>query len=237
MKKYLNHNFFLFYAEKLLPILYPLMFGSLFLGLYYVFLNSPQDYQQGNMIRIMYIHVPMAFLSLSLYFIASIFAFINLVWRTKIAYFLCISILPLGCCYSFLTLITGSLWGKPIWGTYWAWDARLTSMLIMFLFYLFKTAIIYSGENLLKLEKPICVLSIIGSINVPIVKFSVNLWASLHQKSSFIRSGGVAIDKSMLIPLFIMMFFFCVYSLINIITNVFNFVNLTKSSNSIFSER
>lgn len=208
------------------------MFGTLFLGLYYVFFNSPPDYQQGNMIRIMYIHVPMAFLSLSLYFAASIFAFINLVWRTKIAYFLCISILPLGCIYSFLTLVTGSLWGKPIWGTYWAWDARLTSMLIMFLFYLFKTAIIYSGENLLKLEKPICVLSIIGSINVPIVKFSVNLWASLHQKSSFIRSGGVAIDKSMLIPLFIMMVFFCLYSAINIITNVFNFVNITRSENA-----
>lgn len=167
---------------------------------YYIVL-SPNDYQQDVMVKIMYIHVPMAWFSLVIYTSMFIAAIINITLRIKLASIFIVGIIPIGATFNFLTLITGSIWGKPAWGAWWVWDARLTSMLVLFLFYLCKMIMIYSSESLNKAEKPISIFCIIGFINVPIVKFSVNMWTTIHQQSSFIRLSGPSVDHAMITPL------------------------------------
>ncbi|MFK8039877.1 MAG: heme ABC transporter permease [Rickettsiaceae bacterium] len=192
------------------------------IGLYYALFNSPIDYQQGDMVRVMYVHVPSAWMSLGIYTFISICSVYGIVWRTRISYLLAIAAAPIGCAFSIITLVTGSIWGKPIWGTWWVWDARLTSMLILFLFYLAYIIVVNSGDNILRAEKPAEVISIVGFINVPIVKFSVDLWHSLHQPSSIFRKAGFAIDNSMLKPLLIMFVSFILYFILLLIirTNI-----------------
>jgi heme exporter protein C len=124
---------------------------------------------------------------------------------------------PIGLCFAGITLLTGSLWGYPVWGTYWVWDARLTSMLILFLFYMCYVVIINTGSNVLRAEKPAAVIALIGFINVPIVKFSVRLWNTLHQPDSILNSNGPQIDSSMLLPLMLMFISYTLYFIINMI--------------------
>ena len=197
-------NLFLKISKFLIPLS-----GSLFLiltpvGLYFALYNSPADYQQGEMVRIMYIHVPSAWMSLGIYSFIAICSFSCLVWKTRMSYILAVSAAPMGAGFTLITLVTGSIWGKPIWGTWWVWDARLTSMLVLFFIYISYIAIINSGNNLLRAEKPASVMAIIGFINIPIVKFSVDIWYSLHQPASVLKLGGPSIHPSMLLPLFIM---------------------------------
>jgi heme exporter protein C len=189
-----NPTRFLAFAGKVLPWLSALAVLFLVGGLAMVFL-SPDDYQQGLTVRIMYIHVPFAWLSMMCYSIMAVSALGTLVWRHPLADVSIRAAAPLGAVFTALALATGSLWGKPMWGTWWVWDARLTSVFVLFLMYLGDPA---------KSAKPVAVLTLVGFINIPIIKFSVDWWNTLHQPASVFRMGGPTIDASMLRPLFVM---------------------------------
>ncbi|MBU6339477.1 MAG: heme ABC transporter permease [Rickettsiales bacterium] len=167
-------------------------------------LNSPLDYQQSNAVKIMYVHVPAAWMALLIYTLMAIFNVSAFIWKNPFFYLISRSIAGIGAIFTFITLVTGSIWGKPIWGTWWVWDARLTSVLILFFLYLGYIILLDSFDDREKGEKIAAIISIIGFINVPIIKFSVEYWNSLHQPASIIRSGGVAIDPQMLKPLLLM---------------------------------
>ncbi len=176
-----------------------------FLGLAIVaILNSPNDYQQGNAVKMMYVHVPAAWMALLVYTLMAVFNLSGFIWKNPFFYLISKSIAVIGCVFTFITLVTGSLWGKPIWGAWWVWDARLTSMLILFFLYLGYIILLDSFDDRQKGEKIAAIISIVGFINVPIIKFSVEYWNSLHQPASILRSGGVAIDPAMLKPLLLM---------------------------------
>lgn len=210
--KILNPSVFLKITKKVRK--YIGFFGLIFFvyGLYLSLLASPEDYQQKDMVRIMYIHVPSAWLSLMIFMIMGLASVSNLVWKTPLSFFITAASAPIGASFALITLVTGMIWGKPIWGTWWVWDARLTSMLILFIFYISYLFIISATNNIQKVEKPSSVIAIVGMINVPIVKFSVNLWYSLHQGASVIKAGGPSIDISMLLPLLVMFLAnFCLY--------------------------
>ena len=189
-------------------------------GLYYGLFDSPEDYQQGDAVRIMYVHVPSAWLASFLFFSLAISCIFYLVWKHPLADLISSAIAPIGAIFSVLTLVTGSLWGKPMWGTWWVWDARLTSMLILFFFYLGYMLLSNAFERKIDGSKSASVLAIIGLINLPIIKFSVDWWHTLHQPSSILRMDGPSIDKEMLLPLTLMMVGFSLFSIYLIITNV-----------------
>ena len=193
--------------EKNFRFFAPFSFGCflafLVLAIFAV-INSPSDYQQGNVVKIMYVHVPAAWMALLIYTLMAIFNISGFIWKNPFFYLIAKSIATMGCIFTFITLVTGSLWGKPIWGTWWVWDARLTSVLILFFLYLGYIILLRSFEDKSKGEKIAAIISIIGFINVPIIKFSVEYWNSLHQPASILRSGGMAIHASMLKPLFLM---------------------------------
>ena len=156
------------------------------LGLYYGLFDSPEDYQQGEAVRIMYVHVPSAWLASFLFFSLAISCIFYLVWKHPLADLISNAIAPIGAIFSVLTLVTGSLWGKPMWGTWWVWDARLTSMLILFFFYLGYMLLINSFERKLVGLKSASLLAIIVLINLPIIKFSVHWLYTIHQPSIFL---------------------------------------------------
>lgn len=152
----------------------------------------------------MYVHVPAAWMALIIYSLMAIFNISGFIWKNPFFYLIAKSIAPIGCVFTFVTLVTGSIWGKPIWGTWWVWDARLTSVLILFFLYLGYIILLDSFDDREKGERIAAIISIIGFVNVPIIKFSVEYWNSLHQPASIIRSGGVAVDAAMLQPLLLM---------------------------------
>ncbi len=162
---------------------------------------SPPDYQQGNAVKIMYVHVPAAWMALLIYTLMAIFNISGFIWKNPFFYLIAKSIAVIGASFTLVTLVTGSIWGKPIWGTWWVFDARLTSVLILFFLYLGYIILLDSFDDKAKGEKIAAIISIVGFINVPIIKFSVEYWNSLHQPASILRSGGVAIDAAMLKPL------------------------------------
>lgn len=191
-------------------------------------LNSPLDYQQGNAVRIMYIHVPAAWMALLIYSLMAIFNISAFIWKNPFFHIISKSIAIIGCVFTAITLATGSLWGKPIWGTYWVWDARLTSVLILFFLYLGYIILLNSFDEREKGEKIAAIISIVGFINIPIIKFSVEYFNSLHQPASIMRSGGVAIHESMLKPLLLM--FACYFS-------YFVFVSLLRVKSEILAKK
>jgi len=191
-------------ARKIAPVC---LYGCIMLfgwGLYLALFGSPADYQQGESVRIMYVHVPSAWLALSGYLGLGLSALFFIVWKHQLADIAAQAIMPVGAGFALICLITGSLWGKPIWGTFWVWDARLTSMLVLFMFFIGYGALRYGFDNPEKGARMASILALIGCVNLPIVKFSVDWWHTLHQPASIIRSGGMAIDSSMLWPLFVM---------------------------------
>lgn len=214
MLKLLNPFFFNKAVNYLLPFLNSALLVILSFSLYQALIISPADYQQGEMVRIMYVHVPAAWLSLTIYSFIAVCSFVNLVWKTTMTYIFAIAAAPIGASFALITLITGSLWGKPIWGTWWVWDARLTSMLILFILYISYIAVVNSGDNLQRAEKPASAIALLGFINVPIVKFSVDLWYSLHQGASILKLNGPSIHNSMLLPLMMMFVSFILYFLV-----------------------
>ncbi|MBN8608034.1 MAG: heme ABC transporter permease [Caulobacterales bacterium] len=169
-------------------------------GLFY----SPADYQQGETVRIMYLHVPTAWWSMGIYAFMGAASFVGLVWRHALADVAARAAAPIGATFAAVCLITGSLWGAPTWGTWWEWDGRLTSMLALFVIYLGYIALWSAIEDEEKAARLAAILCLVGLVNLPIIKFSVDWWSTLHQPASIMRAGGSSIDPSMMGPLFAM---------------------------------
>ena len=185
------------------PVFY-LSMVTLAVGLIFALFLSPNDYQQGLTVRIMYVHVPSAWLALLTFAIMTIYSIIALAFKIPFGFIINSAVAPIGALFTLTCLVTGSLWGKPMWGTWWVWDARLTSVAILFIMYLIIIIINFSFENRGIREKIVAVFVIIGSINLPIIKFSVDWWSTLHQPASISKLSSPSIDPSMLRPLLIM---------------------------------
>ena len=186
----------------------------IFVGLIYSLFLSPPDYIQGDSVRIMYVHVPSSFIALGCYALIGIASFLNLVFKIKFMSFISKSLAPIGLIFCLISIVTGSLWGKPTWGTWWVWDARLTSMLVLFLFYIayilsWKIIKVYEKAN-----KVSSIIGIIGTLNLPIIRYSVDWWNTLHQPSSITLTSAPSIHYTMLIPLIIMLIGMLLYSLV-----------------------
>jgi heme exporter protein C len=166
---------------------------------------APADYQQGDAFRIIYVHVPSAYLSMMAYMIMALGAGIGLIWRMKLAHAVSAAAAPLGAWFTFLALATGSIWGRPMWGTWWEWgDPRLTSELVMLFLYFGYMALRNAIDDTTKADRASAVLALVGAINIPIIHFSVEWWSSLHQGPTLVKKGGPAMDTAMLYPLLAM---------------------------------
>src|SRR5271157_4058119 len=194
---------FLSLTARLLPYLVAGTAILLAIGLY-LSATAPDDYQQGATVKIMFIHVPNAWLSMFVWAVMSASALGTLVWRHPLADVAAKAAAPIGAAFTFLALVTGSLWGRPMWGTYWVWDARLTSVLVLFLMYLGLIALWRTIDDPTRAGRAAAVFTLVGAINIPIIKFSVDWWNTLHQGASVFRLGGPAIAPSMLWPLVVM---------------------------------
>ncbi|WP_064683843.1 heme ABC transporter permease [Rhizobium bangladeshense] len=198
-----NPTLFLALAARVMPWLAGITALCFAAGLYLSF-STEGDYQQGETVRIMYIHVPAAWLSMMCYTIMSVSAIGTLVWRHPLADVSAKAAAPLGAAFTLLALVTGSLWGKPMWGTWWVWDARLTSVFVLFLMYLGLIALSRAIDDPSRAARVCAVLILVGFVNIPIIKFSVEWWNTLHQSASVLRIGGPAIDPEFLRPLLVM---------------------------------
>ena len=190
------------------------MIFIIFLGLIYALFISPQDHIQGDSVRIMYVHVPSSFIALGSFALIGIASILNLIFKIKFMPLIAKSLAPIGIIFTLISIVTGSLWGKPTWGVWWVWDARLTSMLILFCFYL---AYIFTWKfvkNFEKANKISSIIGIVGLINLPVIKYSVDWWNTLHQSSSITLTSAPTIHHTMLVPLLIMLIGMIVYSLI-----------------------
>ncbi len=191
------------FTGKLIPWLWAAFAALTIWGLYLGLFVAPADYQQGESVRIMYLHVPSAWMSMLIYGLMAAMGFIALVWRIRIMEILAMSSAPVGAAFTLLALITGSLWGRPTWGAYWVWDARLTSELVLLFLYLGVIGLYSAIDEPRKAARAACLLALVGAVNLPIIHFSVKWWNTLHQGSS-IGTSGSSIDVSMLWPLLIM---------------------------------
>src|SRR6185437_1823057 len=198
-----NPTRFLRIVDRVLPWLIAVTVILFAVGLYRA-MNAPDDYQQGATVKIMFLHVPAAWLGMFGWALMSVAALGTLVWRHPLADVAGKAAAPIGAAFTFICLVTGSLWGKPMWGTYWVWDARLTSMLVLLLLYLGLMALWQAIEEPGRAGRAAAILALVGFINVPIIKFSVDWWNTLHQPASILRAGGPTIDPSLLAPLLVM---------------------------------
>ncbi|WP_312798016.1 heme ABC transporter permease [Tianweitania sp.] len=198
-----NPTRFLALSGRIVPVLAVLSVLVLVVGLYLSF-AAPEDYQQGSTVQIMYIHVPFAWLSMMCWGVMSLAALGTLVWRHPLADVSLKAAAPIGLVFTGLALATGSIWGKPMWGTWWVWDARLTSVFVLFLMYLGIIALTRAIDDASRAAKAAAIITLVGAINLPIIKFSVDWWNTLHQPAAVFRLDGPTIDPSMLWPLLIM---------------------------------
>jgi heme exporter protein C len=213
---YANPTRFLKLVQVMLPWLVGLCVIFFAAGLYMSFFMAPEDYQQGNTVRIMYIHVPAAWLSMMCYSVMTLSSIGTLVWKHPLADVSAKSAAPIGAAFTFMALVTGSLWGKPMWGTYWVWDARLTSVLVLLIMYLGLMTLWRTMEDPIKAGKAAAVLTLVGALNLPVIKFSVDWWNTLHQPASVVRMDGPTIHPDILWPLMVMataftLFFFVIH--------------------------
>jgi heme exporter protein C len=192
------------FSSTVLPWCARATFAVLAVGLYLALVSAPPDYQQGESVRIMYIHVPAAWMALSVYLFVAVASAIALVWRHPLAEIAAAAAAPVGAAFTLVCLTTGSLWGRPMWGAWWVWDARLTSVLVLFFLYLGYIALVNGFDEASRGAKAGAVLALVGVVNLPIIKFSVDWWNTLHQPASVIRLGRPTIDMSMLVPLLVM---------------------------------
>jgi heme exporter protein C len=199
-----NPDRFMRLSKWAMPLAAGLALVLLAIGLPWGLLFAPADFRQGESARIMYIHVPAAWWALGIYTFMAVASLMGLVWRHALADVAAKAAAPIGASYAALCLVTGSFWGRPTWGTWWEWDARLTSMLILFLTYVGYLALWAAIEDEVRAARLAAILCLAGFINIPIVKFSVDWWNSLHQPASILRAGGSAIDPSMMQPLLVM---------------------------------
>jgi heme exporter protein C len=211
MHRFANPARFLRISNIVLPWAAGATVVLMIVGLYLSLFASPADYQQGDTVRIMYIHVPAAWMALFVYTNMAIAAAVGLVWKHPLADLFTKAAAPIGAGFTALCLITGSLWGEPMWGTWWVWDARLTSVLILFFLYLGYMALVNAFDDPTRGAKAGAILVLVGVVNVPIIKFSVDWWNTLHQPASVVRMGGPSIDPSMLWPLLMMGLAFTAY--------------------------
>ncbi|MBV1704832.1 MAG: heme ABC transporter permease [Hyphomicrobiales bacterium] len=195
-------------AARALPWLTALAVGTLALGAWAAFFVAPPDYQQGDTARIMYVHVPAAWMASFVYATMCLAALGTLIWRHPLADAAQKAAAPLGAGFTFVCLATGSIWGRPMWGAWWVWDARLTSVLVLFLIYLGIVLLWQAIEDFSRAARAAAILTLVGAVNIPIVKFSVDWWNTLHQPSSVFRLGGPTVDGRMLWPLIAMGFGF-----------------------------
>jgi heme exporter protein C len=195
---------FMTFSGRLLPWLAGA--GALLVaaGLYLAWFVAPADYQQGETVRIMFLHVPAAWLGMFFYSMMALSAIGTLVWRHPLADVSQKAAAPIGAAFTLICLVTGSLWGRPMWGTYWEWDARLTSVLILFLLYCGVLALWRTIEEPARAARAVSILTLVGGVNLPIIKFSVDWWNTLHQPASVLRLDGPTIHPSMLYPLLVM---------------------------------
>ena len=200
--------------NKLINPLLIVMILIVLVGLVYALFISPPDYIQGDSVRIMYVHVPSSFIALGCFGFIGIASILNLIFRIKFVSLMAKSLAPVGCIFSLISIVTGSLWGKPTWGIWWVWDARLTSMAILLLFYLTYIFTWKFVNNYEKANKISSVIGIIGLFNLPVIKYSVDWWSTLHQPSSISLTSAPSIHYTMLIPLIIMFLGMVIYSLI-----------------------
>jgi len=202
---------FYFFAGKLIPWFgWPTLI-LLLVGLYWGLVVAPPDYQQKDSYRIIFIHVPAAWMSLFVYMAMAFSAATSLIWKTKASEVFANSCAPIGAAFTFLALATGSLWGKPMWGTWWEWDARLTSELVLLFLYLGYIALQSAIEDRRTAARATAILAIVGVVNIPIIHFSVEWWFTLHQGPTVTKMGKASMDSSMLIPLLIMAVAFKTY--------------------------
>ena len=202
----LNKNFF--------TILIIIMISVIIVGLINALITSPPDAVQGNSVRIMYEHVPSSFIAIACFGFIGIASIATLIFKVKILPLMAKSIAPVGSVFCLISIVTGSLWGKPTWGIFWVWDARLTSMLILLVFYLAYISVWKFIENYEKANKTASIIAIIGSLNLPVIKYSVDWWNTLHQPSSITLTSAPTIHYTMLVPLIIMLVGMIIYSLI-----------------------
>jgi heme exporter protein C len=213
MHRYANPTRFLRIANAVLPWSTGVMVLAFAVGLSYALVFSPPDYQQSETVRIMYVHVPSAWMGLFVYTCMAIASGVALIWRHPVADLAARCSAPVGAVFTFICLVSGALWGKPMWGTWWVWDARLTSMLILLFLYLGYMALAGAFDDRQRGAKAAAVLALVGWVNIPIIKFSVDWWNTLHQPASVnpVSESGIAIDGTMLIPLFAMAIAFKAY--------------------------
>ena len=207
-----NYQFNL--VRKSQKIVLGLFLIVLMLGLFEALVLSPEDYLQGDSVRIMYVHVPSAWISLGIFSLMATLSIMVIIFKNKVFFLIAKSLAPSGFVFSLVALVTGSIWGKPTWGTWWAWDARITSMLILCIFYLMYLLAWRIFENKDYVTKITSFIAILGFINIPIIKFSVDWWSTLHQPSSVNIFSETTIHTTMLIPLGIMTAAFALFSLL-----------------------
>ena len=205
-----NSNIFI-WIEKIINFINSIFFALLIAGLSFALIFSPPDYLQGDSVRIMYVHVPAAWIGLASFTCIAVLSIINFIFKIKNLTLIIKSIAPIGLIFTCIAIVTGSIWGQPTWGTFWAWDARITSMLILALFY-FALIVIHKlvSENE-KANKISSIIAVVGLINIPIIKYSVDWWNTLHQPASIKITGSSTIHSSMLMPLLLMFFVLILY--------------------------
>lgn len=212
--KFSSPPYFYAMTGKMLPWLTAIFLILTAYGLYGGLIAAPTDYQQGESYRIIYIHVPSAWMSLFIYVAMAISGATALIWRIKLAEIVMISSAPVGAAFTFIALVTGSLWGKPMWGTWWVWDARLTSELVLLFLYFGVMALYGAIEDKRSASRAVAILAIVGVVNIPIIHFSVEWWNTLHQGASITKFDKPSMHISMLIPLLVMAVAFKFYYLI-----------------------
>ncbi len=203
-------NIYLF-LDKILKFINSIFFLFLAIALTFALALSPPDYIQGEVVRIMYVHVPASWIGLACFASITFLSIINYIFKIKNTLLISKSLAPIGLLFTCLSIITGSIWGQPTWGTWWAWDARLTSMLVLLFFYFFfilSLKLIKDHTTAIKISS---MIAIIGSINLPIIKYSVEWWNTLHQPASIKLSGSSTIDTSMMVPLLLMLLVLLLY--------------------------
>ena len=204
MHRFANPARFMRIAEPILPWTSMGALAAILLALYFGIFDSPADYQQGETVRIMYVHVPAAWMALFIYTVMALASGSFLIWKHPLADLSAQAAAPIGAGFTAIALVTGALWGQPMWGTWWVWDARLTSVLILFFLYLGYMALVNGFDDPERGSRMGAILALVGFVNVPIIKFSVDWWNTLHQPASISRLDAPGIDPSMLTPLLLM---------------------------------
>ena len=207
----INPSRIFYWIEKLINFINSIFFILLIIALTFALVLSPPDYLQGDSVRIMYVHVPSAWIGLASFTVIALMSILSFIFKIKNLNLITKSIAPIGLLFTCIAIITGSLWGQPTWGTWWAWDARITSMLVLSIFYILFILAHKLIENEDKANKVSNIIAIIGLINIPVIRYSVDWWNTLHQPSSIKLDGTSSIHPSMLLPLMLMLLVLLLY--------------------------